>query len=133
MLKINSPLFKLITILFRQMNLSIGRYSTEEDFYAYFNDKHKYYKYAIKQLERKLYEPVAYSSFTEMIKNTFFIRQLSSLNVLLIYKVLKEFDEMLDCKNFHYMLKEKKNKYFFRGDLLGTFTKKTTSKRKDVN
>lgn len=108
MLKINSPLFKLVTILFRQMNLSLGRYSKEDDFHAYFQNKHKYYKYAIEELEKILYEPVINSSFFDMMKKAFFVKQLKTLDVLLIYKILKEFDEILYCSNFTLMLEQKK-------------------------
>jgi hypothetical protein len=132
MLKINSPLFKLITILFRQMNLSIGRYSEEEDFYAYFKDKHIYYKYAIAELEKVLYESSAYSSFGEMVKKTFFTRQLRYLYILLVYKVLKEFDEMLDSREFDYMLREKKTNLSSGEIYWGLLRKKIPRKERKI-
>lgn len=128
MLKTNSPLFKLIVILFRQMNLSIGRYSEENDFLTYFNDKHKYYKYAINDLEKILYEPMVYSSFFDMVKKTFFVKQLSTLDILLIYKILKEFDEIFYSKDFDDILKEKKI-HISSGEIYWGFLRKKLSRK----
>ncbi|MFB9076114.1 hypothetical protein ACFFLS_14335 [Flavobacterium procerum] len=109
MLKVNSPLFKLIVILFRQMNLSIARYSNKEDFFVYFEDKRKYYKYTILQLELLLFEGKPYSSFFDMVWKCFFIRRVSKLNIIFMLKFLKEFDDFLENKNLDYIFKERMN------------------------
>jgi len=132
MLKIKSPLFKLIAILFRQMNLSIARYSTEEDFYTYFEDKRKFYKYAIEELEKILDSYYDYYPLLVKLKNMLFFRRLKNLNVLLIYKVLKEFDEMLDYKDFHDMLYNKKTLFSTREIYWQVLRKKTPRRERKI-
>ncbi|WP_369617905.1 hypothetical protein [Flavobacterium sp. CFS9] len=95
-------------------------------------DKHIYYKYAIIELEKVLYESPAYSSFSEMIEKIFFRRHLGNLYILLVYKILKEFDEMLDSKNFNDMLMKKRTNISSGEIYWGLLRKKFSRKERKI-
>lgn len=86
------------------MGLSLYRYSEEEDFFNYFQQRLPYYEKAISIL----YDAVIYNqenksygySFWDRLKYIFSAKKtINYKDVLLLYKILKEFIEFIKSKN----------------------------------
>ena len=127
----------LLALLYRQMSLSMYRHSNEEDFFEYFEKRLHYYEKGISML----YETAIYNQKNENYGYSFLDRLKSILigkkvmkyeEILLLYKILKEFVEFVKDKNtdkdYRY-LELARPSYIIYYDVL---RKKITSKEKRI-
>lgn len=101
MLNVNTDSGILVSCIVRQIYLSCGRFSMkEEDFYEYFQDKIRIYQIALQELKTIIDNRNSHSLFYRLklfFTNT---KYYDYEEVLLYYKLIKEFVEMIEKHSF---------------------------------